>query len=372
MSTNVEMHQVNTERDYIPALDGLRFVAFLLVFCHHQELFARIPGLSFLYTRGWIGVDLFFALSAYLLTHLLSTEFRKTNTISIKKFYLRRILRIWPLYFSFIGLSVAIYFFYRHSFSSEILLRIAGLFTLTDNVLSATEGYNPLPFAKHLWTIAYEEQFYIFIPLVVLWLMRSRTGFGIFLLVLVFILFNGIRLWFIHEEIPHPAIWVLPVTHFESIVLGVVLGAGGMDFVARKISPAMAPVIAVIAFILICIAAPLDEIDYHLVLTYPCVGVFTSMIVYASLKNDGLNRFLATRAMVFFGKRSYGLYVFHLLGSGAANLGVGHVDGVPSALASFIYALAFTITAAIFSYEYLETPFLRWKRKFEIISSRPI
>ena len=67
------------QRIYFPELDGLRFFAFLLVFVHHHILFSKIPYLKILYTNGWIGVDLFFTLSAFLLTKLLKAEYDKNQ-----------------------------------------------------------------------------------------------------------------------------------------------------------------------------------------------------------------------------------------------------------------------------------------------------
>ena len=94
-------------RFYVPQLDGLRFVAFLLVFVHHgphlSALFAAVPfiarALEFLEHFGWFGVDLFLVLSAYLITSLLLIEYARHHDISLRGFYLRRILRIWPLYY---------------------------------------------------------------------------------------------------------------------------------------------------------------------------------------------------------------------------------------------------------------------------------
>lgn len=367
------MAQTGRDSNYLPALDGLRFLAFLLVFCHHQILFSYLPGLHVLYTHGWIGVDLFFVLSAYLLTHLLCVEFRQTNGIDIRKFYLRRILRIWPLYFAFILFSLTVYAFVHKDFPSDVLSRIAGLFTLSDNLFAASRGYNPLPFAGHLWTIAYEEQFYLFIPFAVIWIMRRPQWRGVGLLIFVLLLFNIIRWWFITADVQHPAIWVLPVTHFESIVVGVALGTGGMDLLMKKIRPTAALVVAFIFFAIIYALPPIDEISYHLPITYTCIGLCTASLLVAVMKSVRLSRMFSTRVLVFLGKRSYGLYIFHLLGTGVAEFVIAHVHQVPSgAIFFFVYSLVFTITAAILSYRFLETPFLKWKHKFEIVSSRPV
>lgn len=108
------------KRIYFPELDGLRFFAFLLVFVHHHILLKKVPIFSILHTEGWVGVDLFFALSAFLFTKLLIAEYNKTKTISFRKFYIRRIFRIWPIYFLFIGFSVALYLSFYGTISNYI------------------------------------------------------------------------------------------------------------------------------------------------------------------------------------------------------------------------------------------------------------
>lgn len=363
----------NSERIYFPELDGLRFFAFLLVFIHHHILFSKIPSLSFLHTNGWIGVDLFFALSAFLFTKLLIAEFNKTKTISFKKFYMRRIFRIWPIYFLFIGFSVALYSFNYGSDWTNIGIRIIGFFTFSDNIMTAIYGYNPMPYVSHLWTITYEEQFYIFIPLIILLLVQSSSKKKIIFLTSIFILFNGIRIAMIANKVPHPAIWVLPITHFESIILGIVIGFGGLDFLQKKVKPLMIGLIGIFFFFLLCLLPNLTTISYWLILTYSFVGISTSLVLFSVLNNNYLKNIFSKELLIFLGKRSYGLYMYHFLGNGVAAWITEKVTIVPSSFfTSFIYSLAFTVSVSIISYKFIETPFLKLKKKFEVIISRPI
>jgi peptidoglycan/LPS O-acetylase OafA/YrhL len=361
------------QRIYFPELDGLRFFAFLLIFIHHDILFSIIPYLKILHTNGWIGVDLFFALSAFLLTKLLIAEYDKTGAIGFKKFYMRRIFRIWPIYFLFIGFSVALYYFINGTISNNIGVRIFGLLAFSDNIMSAIYGYNPLPFAGHLWTIAYEEQFYIFIPIVIFLLVQSSSKVKLVSLLSIFILFNVIRLILIMSNVQHPAIWVLPISHFESIMMGVVIGFGGFDFLLKMLSPLAIGLIGILFFILVCLLPPLNEISYWLIASYSFVGISTSMVLFSVMNSKNLNAIFSKRIFVFLGKRSYGLYVYHLLANGMVSYIVSHIPGIPAnSLFAFIYVLSFTIIGSIISYKIIETPFLRLKEKFEVIPSRPI
>ena len=155
-------------RFYLPQLDGLRFCAFLLVFLHHSPVF---PGGSRVAASvkdmGWVGVDLFFVLSAYLLIALLHREHAATGATDFKKFFIRRALRIWPLFYVYVAacfLSLR-----RHRTARTWLRSRAGRSAtcfFVDNFFTAFAGeYNPLNFTPHLWTIAFEEQIYLFIPL---------------------------------------------------------------------------------------------------------------------------------------------------------------------------------------------------------------
>ncbi|MCF3108821.1 acyltransferase [Niabella sp. CC-SYL272] len=362
-----------SQRVYMPELDGLRFFAFLLVFIHHTTSFVDVKEISVLHKTGWIGVDLFFALSAYLFTKLLTIEFDRTGVINFKKFYLRRIFRIWPIYILFILLSVSVYMFSGGDLGYSTKIRIIGLLTFTDNIIAAVYGYNPLPFVSHLWTISYEEQFYVFIPFMVLLLMGIATKKRIYVLAISFVVLNIIRLVFIQHHADHPAIWVLPVTHFESILLGMVIGFGGFDRLFKKVNSFILFLIACALLFIISLLPGVETISYSLILLYTLVGVCTSFFLYTALNNIFLKRVLSFKLFVFLGKRSYGLYVYHLLGNAIALYIVKHIRLAPKdPVFTFMYSLGFTIVSAIVSYFLIEKPFLRIKSRFEIIKTRPI
>jgi len=362
------------KRIYFPELDGLRFLAFLLVFFHHRDWFP-VPAFSFIHEIGWIGVDLFFALSAFLFTKLLIAEYKKTETISIKKFYIRRIFRIWPVYFLMIGISLLYYI----SIDGQTLAtiepkRLWGLFTFTDNIVTAFNGYTPLPFINPLWTISYEEQFYIFIPLLILFLVKVNTVKKIIFLVSAYLLFTGFKLTLIYFQTPHPAIWVLPISHFESILFGIVIGFNGFDFLTKRVKPFLILALSFFFLYLYTKSTPLNATSPGLILTYLFIGLSTSFVLLAVIKSSYLKVVLSHPILVFLGKRSYGLYVFHQMAN--TTLGdyvLGNLKIIPhTPIATLLCSLIITIVLAIFSYFLLEKPFLILKKKFEVIRSRPI
>jgi peptidoglycan/LPS O-acetylase OafA/YrhL len=135
----------------------------------------------------------------------------------------------------------------------------------------------------------------------------------------------------------------------------------------------MAGLIGITFFVLLCFLPNLDNISYWLILSYSFVGISTSLVLFSVSKNNYLKSLFSKEIFVFLGKRSYGLYLYHLLGNGVASYMIAKITLLPSnSLTSFMYSLTFTVIASIISYKFIETPFLKFKKKFEVIVSRPI
>jgi peptidoglycan/LPS O-acetylase OafA/YrhL len=165
----------------------------------------------------------------------------------------------------------------------------------------------------------------------------------------------------------HPAIWVLPVTHFESILFGIVLGFQDHNFYRiRSRFYFMAAILSVVAILLL---PGTDSTAFHLMILYPCIGIASVSILCIALKSEEgtLNKILCGNILVFLGKISFGLYVFHnaciflteYLFRGSANILIAGGS------------LMLTIIVATMSYYFLERRFLRMKKNFTIIPSRP-
>src|SRR5262249_37135014 len=159
---------------YRPELDCLRFFAFFGVFVFHSfppdsayYAVRRIPGgmlLASISRAGSFGVDLFFLLSAYLITQLLLKEKVEAGGVHLKSFYIRRILRIWPLYF--LGIGIAVGLSYVDHTQKFPLTYVAAFFLLCGNWLTSLVGF-PGSVMNPLWSVSFEEQFYLVWPSVV-------------------------------------------------------------------------------------------------------------------------------------------------------------------------------------------------------------
>ena len=209
---------------YFPTLDGLRFLAFMLVFIHHMFPTPDLI-LHTITNFGWGGVHVFFALSAFLLTRLLRAEHEKTGTISVGRFFMRRGLRIWPLYFVVIAGATVIWGVRLEDTNG--IVRLLGLLTFTDNILTGLASheafpYNPNPYLMHLWTIGLEEQFYLILPFVLKATLGRKKLLKVILLVTlaVFIILRGFAVAY---GPPHPFLWT-SVFSADALVLGMLLG----------------------------------------------------------------------------------------------------------------------------------------------------
>ena len=148
--------------EHIPALDGLRGIAILLVLAFHTEL---LPTLKPLARDGWAGVDLFFVLSGFLITRILLKS--RNSPRYFTNFYARRILRIWPVYFGIL-LFVFASERYRLLGDSATSWWWISLATFTQNFYIGAYGWNALPdWLGPTWSLGIEEQFYLIWPLLV-------------------------------------------------------------------------------------------------------------------------------------------------------------------------------------------------------------
>lgn len=349
---------------YSPELDALRFFAALLVIIHHGPL---VPGLGLLKTYGWIGVDLFLCLSAYLLTTLLRLEYKRTGTIRLRSFFIRRALRIWPLYFGFASVMCVIAVVVFHHSPLVAAGWWLSHLTFSANLMTALLGLSVLPFTSHLWTISLEEQAYLVIPLALFAFSEKRlsTRWLIIAAVIVLALLYAGRIGF----------WIAGVSTDRLLVTpfradGIVLGVAAALLIERAGLPSRALCFGLLTagFVLMVIFEQANPANNPLpvLLTYP-------VLIGACL--CALLGVVQTRfrwpPLVYLGKVSFGIYIYHTLAIRVAErslekLGIVH----PAAVLALTLVLA--CTAAILSYKLFETPFLRLKERFTVIRSRPV
>jgi peptidoglycan/LPS O-acetylase OafA/YrhL len=217
-------------RFYRPELDVLRFLAFFAVFFHHTamympEFFAKhhVPAFlgvleSTLAKAGGFGVDLFFVLSAYLITELLMREKSRRGVLDIPSFYVRRILRIWPLYYCFVALVAAVPALHASDhFSSH---HFVPFLFLLGNWGCVAFGFPSHSVCGLLWSVCVEEQFYLLWPPVVSRLSRRNI---LFAAVVMIVVANVARALAILAHAHYPQVWCNTLARLDPIAVGVLV-----------------------------------------------------------------------------------------------------------------------------------------------------
>jgi peptidoglycan/LPS O-acetylase OafA/YrhL len=351
-------------RKHYTALDGLRGVA------PHRGT----GWLGYLSSGGWVGVDLFFVLSGFLITGILYDT--KESEHFLRNFYARRALRLFPIYFIFIAVVLLID---RGSGEHSWWLTMAYLLYGSNMVRFFLPGFRSIGMIEtgHLWSLAVEEQFYMVWPWMVILLASRRrilraclygcAAALILRLALVHLPFASYL--FIYLELP---------TRADALLMGAALAMLVRDpgFMARVSLPVVRIAGAAAAMGFLCMSlrlhsfffglAPIDTWGMSLTaLASSCV------LLLALQPQSWTNRMLSHRVLRFYGRYSYGIYLFHLA---PAKYLVRFVLPYISAqirsglLAGIVYlavVLAGSTGLAVLSFHFIEEPFLKMKRRFE-------
>lgn len=366
--------KIPTERFYRPELDALRFFAFFAVFIHHGPYPAGPIRLVFF--AGRFGLSIFFLLSAYLITELLLRELDKAGTVVWRLFFVRRALRIWPLYFA----AVAGSFLLGH-YVPRFRLSWAGVAVYSLFVRNWIPGrMGGLSLIGPLWSISIEEQFYVIWPPVI------KAG-GRRLVKIVSLFFIALAFGSIPFLSATDNGWLATQVEFLFFAAGAIIALATHGRPLLKTGKT-ARLMLLISGLILMLAAdiPLDirpggaHAHAKLLISYAAAVVGSALIFIGVL---GVSRI--PRPLAYLGRISYGLYVFHSAIFVAAvyilrPLGVTdsynrflvyNAHTASSVMVVDGFALLLCITAAHFSYQYFEKPFLKLKNRFEVVPSRP-
>jgi peptidoglycan/LPS O-acetylase OafA/YrhL len=363
-------------RFYLPELDGLRFYAFLGVFvCHsipskpafYQSLHLPLPGLwGAIPKAGSAGVDLFFALSAFLITSLLLREREEPGGISLRLFYLRRVLRIWPLYFAVLAVAVVL----AHTIPKQGLpwYYVLGFALFIGNWVVAVCGH-PQSFCNPLWTVSIEEQFYLLWPL----LMRILNRRGMILAAAAtFLLATISQIVVAFAGLSGGYIYYGSLSRCAPLALGVLMALFAEQLPRPTRSIRFGLVVGGLSAWILASAWLLEQpgpVDMRMVLGRFMASVAAGAILLGCLHSR--SQLLRAPWIVKMGKVSYGLYLLHLLGILIA-VNLLHASQGGKLLAAKLLGLGITVLLALASYRWIETPFLRLKDHFATVPSRPV
>ena len=356
----------NNKSKYLPSIDSLRALAVLAVIIYHVDV-NYLPG-------GFLGVDLFFVLSGYLISSLIIKEFRKTGTVNLYNFYIRRARRLLPaVYFMItVGLVVMVLF-------NEVLLRKSHLDAIFGYIYSSNWWYifhkldyfdsfgAQSPF-KHLWSLAIEEQFYMIFPLLFLLVngkKKSKDGTyklnkNFLYVVLGLILVSLIAHILLFDINNISRIYFGTDTRAFSLLVGVV-GAilYPMERLHSKVTPQQNMLYSVVslASIATLIIVMVYTSEYNTWLYrggFLLVAILGLIVIISSGKQHTLmSKLLSFKPIVFIGKISYSLYLWHfpilVLTTPVSEIGNPNIFFV-------ILRIVLTFAVAIVSYVFVETP----------------
>jgi peptidoglycan/LPS O-acetylase OafA/YrhL len=367
------------KKRYFPNLNGIRCIAALLVVFHHLEQAKHALGIANVYDwpiiqhAGRLGVGLFFVLSGFLITYLLLEEKGRFGNVDAKKFYLRRVFRIWPIYFLIIGLS---FFVFPHislldypGIDEKLEVHAVERLTLLLLVLPnfAFVLYDLPYWCAQTWSIGVEEQFYYLWPWLIKYPKRSIPIILFFLAVTAGILFLG--LYFVNpsEEMKDSIITTfLGQFRIQTMALGGLCAWLVYKGKTRVLDVIFRKDMQVIVYLLL---AALFFSGVHFNGFLEVYALFFAFFVLNVSCNKNSIISLENPFMNHVGKISYGLYIYHVVVIVLIiNILARYAPQWEGTLyQTVLYILAFvgSIAVASFSYSYFEKPLLAFKnRKF--------
>ncbi len=351
---------------FFKGLNGIRAFAALCVIASHCFGNYRIAEKGFLQAKGLdmanLGVTIFFALSGFLITYLLLLE-KETGDINIRKFYVRRILRIWPLYYVYL-LIVLIVLFTTHQKFDGTLLWFYFFFTANIPFIKLSG----IAFLGHYWSLGVEEQFYAFWP----WLLKKIKNPLYALLGVIIVWFSIKTCCFFYAKYSG---YFIPYNIFHVIRFDCMAMGGLSAYCLYKNYGFIKKYITTLPLQLFCWAAIffllLTEKRLFMLIDHNIFAFITCCLILAQVTETNRIINLENKVADFLGKISYGLYVIHplLIFTLKPFLLKMPIQGWPFVAISTLITLGVTVLIAWLSYTYYESWFLTLKKKFMVVKS---
>lgn len=371
-----------TKQGYFPILDVIRLFASLGVLVTHSATFfndvssSKINFTGIITNAGYFGVIFFYVLSGFLITYLLRLEKNTTGTIAIRKFYIRRSLRIWPLYYFLIFLAFFILPFFspwHMQFHHPDKMSLIFYLLFLPNVVPLFQQiFYPLCF--HTYTIGYEEQFYLFWPLI----MKKTGKYAITFFIILFLcpiilqVFHG---WLISNSSNKKDFFyflrgILTFIQYSNVQAFIAGGIAAQIFIyysnrIKAIANRWVTILLVLIIIYLMYIGPSSTALYVNMVAL----IFASLII-----NIVQLKFLDNKlfyVLTKLGKASYSIYIFHpaILLLVSFLLSKGFLKNFNNSIFEYcgylLISIILTLIVSMISYTYFESVFLKKKSKFE-------
>lgn len=346
----------------MPQLDGLRAIAVTAVILEHFKI---LPG------AAAYGVHLFFVLSGFLITGILlrsreaASEQGISRTHAFRQFYIRRALRIFPLYYLVIAAALILNVHYAREYAPWLL-------TYTINLKMASQGWF-IDYFAHFWSLAVEEQYYLVWPWLILLLPRRwlvPVGLGTTAIGPLFRLYFIVAWSFWNSGVSALPGYIATPTALDSLGMGSLVAILlSNDSGRRQARGPMAVVVPLIALVAVTVTAVWVPEAVKFVLYDTTTAVFFAWLIYAASKGFGgiPGRLLRAAPLVFVGRISYGLYVYHPIVPPSVKFLAGRLGILlpTGKWEVFLLYTALTVIVSAISWYMLERPINALKRHFE-------
>ncbi|HWO27218.1 MAG TPA: acyltransferase family protein, partial [Candidatus Acidoferrum sp.] len=340
----------NTRLSYRPDIDGLRAVAVLLVVACHMGIY-KCRG-------GFIGVDVFFVISGYLISSVILSEIASSQ-FSLFSFYERRIRRIVPALV--VMLLAASFLAYRYLLPVEMedfaKSLVASIFSQSNFYFWSQSGYFDAPAALkpllHTWSLAVEEQFYIFFPLFLLAIRRffpTRLRLSIVLIAILSFVASAIGAYLY----PNSTFYLAPTRAWE-LLLGTLLSLKLFPEISGAVWRNGSTIAGITSILLAAVFFSSSTTFPGLAALAPCLGA-ALIIAGGETGQSVVGRALSSKPAVFVGLISYSLYLWHWPIIVFQKLGTLLVNGVSDRVGGLV-AFAVSLVVATLSWRFVELPF---------------
>lgn len=355
---------------HFSGLNGIRALAAISVLVSHTLSDLSYFGLNHLgksYNMASLGVTIFFTLSGFLITFLLLKEKDKSlsDKINIKHFYIRRVLRIWPLYFLYLFLCLIVYFIYNVEYKYETIFYYVFLLANIPLILSQT-----LPYLGHFWSIAVEEQFYLFWP----WIAKINRSRLLKNTIILLIILLVIKYFFYFLDITYQIsmpLTAITTTRFYCMIIGCI--AGILFYSESKIIDYLSSIYFSIFCWLILFLAMINKFNISSSLVdHEIISIVTVSIILTQIKRENHLIDLDSKVFDFLGKISYGIYVYHplILFLFTQYIGKFTEDIWYNYMFVFVAVFMLVIFVSYLSYNFFESKFIKMKDNFSSVKSR--
>jgi peptidoglycan/LPS O-acetylase OafA/YrhL len=363
----------------LPALDGIRGIAVLGVLLVHAHILLTTTGilehpLSLLVESGAYGVDLFFVLSGFLITGILLDT--RESPRYFRSFYARRFLRLFPVYYGYL-LVVAVVLPALHRVAHTSMADYTGGWWWYFGYISNWKpGHGASdPFLGHFWSLAVEEQFYIWWPAMVFLVPRKALGWAFTGIIAIAVL---LRITMAAHGTDWNTVYRLTPTRMDALALGAVAALVMRNDLWRERFRKAARIAFVLsAAMFVATVAICGDVTWanRLIQTTGSVAIeiaFTALVFMAALPEDNwVKRIGTTRWLMAFGKYSYTIYVIHIAVFGHLVQLIGWADktfglpwNIPARVGYVLVMTAVVFGLALLSWQYIESPLLSLKRRF--------